>query len=493
MIEKTCTIGIDIGTTSAKVLCIDKNGDTITRAEERLCLISAKPGMAEQDPNHVYEIVTKLTATAAKTAIHKGYQPTLIGMSSAMHSLIVISEQSNPITNAILWLDGRAGEEAAAVWNSENRSVYSYTGTPIHAMSPFVKLLWLKNNALDIFTRAKRFVSIKEWLWFKWFGEWCIDESIASATGLFNLKTREWEEQALSLAGISASQLSRIVPTSYTKKGIQDKNLLSAGLTPETKFNIGASDGVLANLAHGVTHPGAMVLTIGTSLAIRTGSDVPITSESLRSFCYVLDNDKFIVGAPSNNGGILLDWLSREIFKNGNALPELCSDAEHVNTDNLYCIPHVAGERAPIWSEAAYASFIGLKLLHNQTHVMRSAIEGILFNAYSIGKNLIELVGKPEYIITSGKLFNQHWVRQFVADLFGIEIRFEEIMDASTIGAITLALDANGEKRNSPSKQTSPSEILVTEAEQSRHMNLVGRFQVYNQLLEAISDIQTNA
>ena len=490
MAENTCTLGIDVGTTSAKVLCIDKNGDTVSRSEERLHLISAQTGMAEQDPNHVYEVVTRLVTSAIQTAKQKGYQTTLIGISTAMHSLIVISNTNEPLTNAILWLDVRAGGIANSIWNSENRSVYGQTGTPIHAMSPLVKLVWMRESKSEIFSQAHRFASLKEWLWFKWFGEWCIDESIASATGLFNLKTRDWDEQALQITGVTSSQLSRIVPTSYTKSGISDEQLLSAGLTMETKFNIGASDGVLANLAHGVTHRGSMVMTIGTSLAIRSGSDVPLTNESLRSFCYVLDNERFIIGAPSNNGGILLDWLSREVFEDEHQLPELCRFAEHVETNGLYCIPHIAGERAPIWDEGATASFVGLKLHHGQVHLMRAAIEGMMYNAYAIGKNLIEQIDKPEYIIVSGKIFAMKWIRQFVADLFGITVRFEEIMDASTIGAIILAEFSSGEKLSSAMKQHVHEEIQVSEPDLIRHSKYIAQSQVYNQLLQAVHSVK---
>jgi len=497
MRERTCTVGIDIGTTSAKVLCLDENGLTITRAEEKLELIATEAGRAEQDPNHVYETVTTLFAAAVRTAAHKGFQTTLVGISAAMHSLIAIGSHNEPITNAILWLDGRAATEADAIWNSNDRFIYSETGTPIHAMSPLAKLMWIKNHSKSVFANAVRFASLKEWLWFKWFDEWCIDESMASATGLLHLKTRAWHEQALALTGIRAKQLSRIVPTTYIRAGIQDTILQTAGLTPETKFNIGASDGVLANLAHGVTHRGAMVLTIGTSLAIRTGSDTPLTDESLRPFCYILDNERFIVGAPSNNGGILLDWLSHEIFANEQLLTELCVTAEQVQADGLYCIPHVAGERAPIWQAEARASFCGLKLQHQQVHLMRAAIEGMLFNAYTIGKNLMELIGSPEYIIVSGKIFQNRWIRQFVADLFGIEVHFVEMMDASTIGAILLARGANEGNSIPDSHQTTKDEmhqstteeIQVSHVDCARHVEYIRRFEVYNQLFEVIHQV----
>lgn len=493
MKEKACSIGIDIGTTSVKALCTDSTGKTVFRAQERLELISTTPEMAEQDANYVYETVTNLLAKTVRTAKQNHMEPALVGMSAAMHSLIAVSVSNVPLTNAMLWLDRRAGHAASRIWNSADRKIYSHTGTPIHAMSPFIKLIWFAEHFPDEFAKTHRFVSLKEWIWYKWFGEWCIDESIASATGLYNLNTRQWDEDALRIAKITDSQLSRLVETSYTNKDVKDKTLHEAGISEDVWFNIGASDGVLANLAHNVTTTKAMVLTVGTSLAIRTGVNTPITNDELRSFCYVLGHEKFIIGAPSNNGGIVMDWLVNQILNSHadssseHRLSTLCQQAGTVETGNLLCIPHVAGERAPVWDEQAFATFSGLNLHHTKLHMVRSAIEGILFNAYTIGLNLIQMVGRPEYIVVSGKLFAHNWIRKLTADLFGIPVHFQDISDASTIGAIAIAKEATASLNlfsQNKVTQTVPVQIGIPDA--SSHLMLAQRYKQYIQLYEAI-------
>ncbi len=115
-------------------------------------------------------------------------------------------------------------------------------------MTRLLKLMWMRKHQPKVFEEAEKFVSQKEWIWYQWFGEWCVDASLASATGLYNLREGTWEAEVLALAGIPAEKLSTIVPTTYVKRGIREPRLILSGISPETAFNIGASDGVLANL-----------------------------------------------------------------------------------------------------------------------------------------------------------------------------------------------------------------------------------------------------
>jgi gluconokinase len=278
-----------------------------------------------------------------------------------------------------------------------------------------------------------------------------VDAAIASATGLYNLRQATWDEGALQLAGINASQLSRLVPTTYVKRDVREPRLLNAGITRETAFAIGASDGVLANLGAGVITSDQMVLTIGTSLAVRTGTSLPVTDDASRAFCYALDTDRFIVGGASNNGGIVLDWLYHKLLSGqlagepeGNRLGALIEAAAQVRADDLLFLPYVAGERAPIWEADATGVLLGLNLEHTNAHVMRAAVEGILFNAYWIASRLFERVGVPRQIVASGRVLEAEWIRQLAADIFGIPIRLRGTSDASAEGAAAIANIATG-------------------------------------------------
>jgi gluconokinase len=226
---------------------------------------------------------------------------------------------------------------------------------------------------------------------------------------------------------------------------------------------MGASDGVLANLGAGAIAGDRMVITIGTSCAVRAGRSTPFTDGATQSFCYVLDANHFIVGGPSNSGGDVLDWLAHQLAAGSGvaavpigpnisgaspaadtAVAVLIAAAESAEPGDLICVPYLAGERAPIWREDASGVFLGLRLRHTAADLMRAAIEGIILNAYVIAARMTAFDAPPRAIVATGHVLESRWIRQLVADVFGLPVRFLGAVDASATGAALLALMASG-------------------------------------------------
>ncbi len=497
MQQRGCVIGADLGTTSIKAVAFDADGHEIARATETTSLVHAEEGAAEQDPAAAYEALIRVLSQAAGGVRALGYAVERVGLSAAMHSLIPVAADGAALSPALLWMDSRAQAQASALWERpEGKAVYQRTGTPVHPMSPLVKLIWMRQRRSDLFQAAAKFVSLKEWAWYRWFGEWQVDASIASATGLYNLRERTWDSEALALAGIAADRLSTIVPTTYTRQGAREPHLAQAGISAETTFAIGASDGVLANLGVGAIGTDLLAMTIGTSLAVRTGSARPFTDAATRSFCYVLDADRYIVGGPSNSGGVVLEWLYRNVLagpapaadagRAPDSLAELIAAAESAGDDDLLCLPYVAGERAPLWNGHASGVFLGLRLRHGGAHLMRAAIEGIIFNAYGIAARLFEELGRPQRIVASGKVLETEWVRQLVADVFGLPVQYLGNVDASAMGAATLANIAVGvwTWEDAARRHASMEEITVTPAGRGAYQRKLKR---YRRLCDALT------
>jgi gluconokinase len=451
-----CTIGIDLGTTSVKAAAFDTTGREIAHASVGLALWHDDEGAAEQDPADVERALLEVLAQVAGQARALGHTVARLGLSAAMHSLIPVRDDGAPLARALLWMDQRAQQEARALWSAPaGKALYARTGTPIHAMSPLVKLLWLRTHRPELFLAASRFVSLKEWIWHRWFGEWQVDASIASATGLLNLHEGTWDAEALALAGIAADRLSAIVPTTYVRSGPREPALIQAGVGADVLVSVGASDGVLANLGVGAVDPDCMVLTIGTSCAVRTGSPRPVTDLDTRTFCYVLDPSHFVVGGPSNSGGIVLDWLYHQIVHwrpadqppaqpETDGLGAAIAAAAQADPGDLLCLPYVTGERAPLWDARARGVFSGLELRHTAADLMRAAVEGIIFNAHWIASPLFEQLGRPREIVATGGALQSNWIRQLTADVFGIPVLDASAVDASVAGAASLANIATG-------------------------------------------------
>jgi gluconokinase len=195
-----------------------------------------------------------------------------------------------------------------------------------------------------------------------------------------------------------------------------------------------------------------MALTIGTSLALRAGSARPLTDPATRAFCYVLDQGRFVVGAASNSGGNVLEWLGGLLWSGASEAPPaqrlaaLLAEAETVKAGDLLCLPYLTGERAPLWSAQARASFIGLDARHTPAHLLRAACEGIVFNAHWIASGLFAHVGRPREMLASGRVLELPWLRQLVADVFDLPVRFSGAADASARGAAMLARIATGDR-----------------------------------------------
>ncbi|MBU8880721.1 gluconokinase [Bacillus sp. FJAT-29790] len=438
-------MGLDIGTTSVKACIFNTNGKIIAEAEKMNTFYYPQSGWVEQDPIEIERsAVLAIKEAIQKAAIEKDELISL-GFSAAMHSLICVNEEGRPISPALIWADGRSNKQAEELSETIRKNIYSKTGTPIHPMTPFVKLLWMKETHYEPYKEAKYFMSIKEYLLQCWFNERVIDYSMASATGLFNPTKHKWDQELLELTGIREEQLSEIVPPTRTLTGINRHIADEMGIIPELPFVVGAADGQLANLGIGAILPGEVAVSVGTSGAIRQITKGDKISENQETFCYSFTEDSSIIGGPTNNGGIALQWL-KDLLNDQGGYEEFLAEAEQVppGADGIIFLPYINGERAPIWNQRAKGNFYGLSVTHKKEHFIRAVLEGITFNLYQIGKALEKLAGEPQKIYVNGGLARSPLWLQMMADVFEAEIYVPESHHSAAWGAAWTALVAIG-------------------------------------------------
>lgn len=457
MPEQSYYMGVDIGTTSTKAVLFDKLGKVIGSETIFYPLDTPNPLIAEQDPQEIFRAVLGTIRETVRKSFIKPEALKLVSFSSAMHSLIAVDAKGNLLTQSITWADTRSSKYAKKIKEEMNgHEIYLRTGTPIHAMSPLSKLVWLKAEKPEVCKRASKFIGIKEFVFHELFGEYIIDHSIASATGLFNLEQLEWDEGALEVAGVTPDKLSEPVPTTHQMTGIVPEHAAFMGIPEDVPFIVGASDGVLANLGVNAIEPGVLAVTIGTSGAIRTVSPVPKTDPKGRTFCYALTENHWIVGGPVNNGGIVLRWLRDEFASSEvetakrlgiDPYDVLTKIASTVNpgADGLLFHPYLTGERAPLWNANARGSFFGLSIHHKKQHMIRAVLEGIVFNLYTVLLAVEELTGEPARIQASGGFARSEMWRQLMADVFDKPVIIPESFESSCLGAVVLGMYATGE------------------------------------------------
>lgn len=442
-------IGVDIGTSGTKAIAVNYAGRVDGSTYVAYNPLPGQPGHHELDPEVLYQAVITSIEKTAQQMVALGKQVAAVSFSTAMHSIIAVDVKGNALTNVITWADARSVAYAEALKGTpEGHDIYLHTGTPIHPMSPLCKLMWLRDHQPDEFTAAHKFIGIKEFIFYRFFGEYLIDHSIASATGLFNIHTKTWYEPALKAVGITSERLSAPVPTTYTIRNLQKPYPERLTGIADAVFIIGASDGCLANLGSFATQPGDLSITIGTSGAVRMTTTQPAADKRERIFNYILTDNIYVSGGAINNGVVLLKWYTEHFLHKSltgatdlNWFVQQAAQAP-AGADGLLFLPYILGERAPIWDADAKGVFVGVHAGHTQAHFMRAIIEGINYALYQVASSVQEAIGAIQHIYASGGFINAPLWLQWLTDLFGREIKVISSDDASAVGAAMLGLQA---------------------------------------------------
>lgn len=430
-------IGVDIGTTSTKVILFDEKNRIRAQANIGYPTFRPSPGFAEQDPLEVYRAFETAVRQLTQN-LQEADEVAFISFSAAMHGLIAVDEVGEPLTNMMIWADNRAANQIDKMKQQDDwLSYYRKTGTPVHPMSPFAKLLWIKEET-DLLSRAHKFIGIKEFIFHRLIGEYVVDYSIASATGLFNIHTLEWDKEILSIVGIRPEQLAKPVEvtTAFT---LLDPRVL--GLSPSANLVVGASDGCLANLGTAATNQGDVAFTIGTSGALRMTVDRPLLDEQGRTFCYYLSPGRWVIGGAVNNGGNVIQWLNDLLYEGEHTVYEAMPQAIKETTpgaEGLFFFPYINGERAPFWDGSLRGTYHGLSSFHTKAHFIRATLEGILFNLKEVFEIVEEIGGAATAIKASGGFLQSAEWAQLAADILGMGLTVIESPESSSLGAVLL-------------------------------------------------------
>jgi gluconokinase len=443
-------IGLDIGTTSTRALLFDEEWRVYQRAAVEYETIYLPPNGAEQDPERIFKaVLTSVAELMQKAGVPKN-KIVGMGISSALYSLIPVDNHGLALFPMLIWADGRSSPIAKSLRETlDHQRLYQLTGCPLQPLYPLSKLRWLKENHREIFEQAARFISIKEYVLFRLFGEYVVDWSLASATGLFNIHDLNWEEEALNVAGIKREQLSQPVPPSHVLQGIKEPYASKMGLPPGLPVVIGAGDGPLANLGAGCLTRGQVNIDIGTSGAIRMLANRPLLDAEQRTWCYCLAEDHWVSGGIISNAGNVLRWL-REIVGDaetatanrlGIAPDDIFSQYAAqvpVGADKLIFLPFLNGEKNPYWNADARGVFAGLAFTHTKQHLVRALLEGIAYSINSIYQVLNQLDPIAEIRLTGGFAKSELWCH-ILAGILGRTVSLPQVTEGSGLGAAIMA------------------------------------------------------
>jgi gluconokinase len=448
-------LGIDLGTGSCKSVVVDEKGGILGFGIGRYGGVDAGSKWQEQDPR---DLVAAATASVRNALADAGVDPegcSGLSMGGALHSLLALDSRGNPLTGVITWADGRGLRQAEGVREgSTSIRLYQETGCPVHGMYPLYKILWLRQNRPDVFRETRRYVTAKEYVLAEFTGRFATDFSLASGSGLFDVRKLRWSDLALDLASVREEQLSTLLPPSALHGRLKPGMARRLGIPDRTPVITGSSDAANSSLGAGAVSPMQATCMVGTSGALRVISGRPIFDEKGRSWCYAVDEHHWLVGGAVNNGGIALSWL-RDILNRALLPPRSDGDLGFEDILDLaaqappgaggvVCLPFFAGERSPNWNLNAKAVFFGMTLEHDLRHLARAMLEGIAFRLRSVQEMLAGVGLDIHQIIASGGFTKSEFWIQVMTDALNRRISVPRWGETSALGAAFWAMVGAG-------------------------------------------------
>ena len=372
-------IGIDLGTSSTKMLLLDEQGVVHAEVAHDYPLEFPQPGWSQQDPAHWWQAVKRGMPQLLK-GIDTG-SVAGIGVAGQMHGLVVLDESDNIIRPAILWNDGRTAKQVDYLNNVIGKDKLSKLTANI-AFAGFTapKILWMQENEPENFAKIARIMLPKDYVNYLLTGVHACDYSDASGMLLLDVEHKCWSREMLEICGVQERQMPKLFESYECIGTLKPEVAAELGLPETVKVCAGAGDNAAAAVGTGVEGQGGCNISLGTSgtVFISSKSFGVDDTNALHAFAHA-DGGWHLMGCMLSAASCN-KWLLEDIFKTSDHAAEQApiSD-EKLGKNHVFFLPYLMGERSPINDTNARGTFIGMTMDTTRADLVQVVLEGVAF------------------------------------------------------------------------------------------------------------------
>ena len=410
-------IGIDLGTTEAKAAAIGLDGRLLGLGRAGYPMDVGVDGRAEQSPADWWAAV----AAAVRRSGRSGLDVLAICGVGQGPTLAVVDASGEPVRPAITWQDrrptagGRAGSGCCRRWRG-----------------------WR--------ARSRASVERATWLLAAWdaLGLWLSGEAAASIQG----HETALDEATLLAAGVRPSVVPAARAFGSRLGELRPDAAEALGLRAGIPVIVGVNDGTASMLGAGLRAPGDAVDTGGASGGLGIYTDRAIEADGLFVAPAPLPG-RWVVGGAMTALGASVDWLREDVLRGAVDAGTLLAEAAAVpaGAGGLVFLPYLAGERAPLFDEAARGAFVGLTLGHGRAELARAVLEGAAFAMRSVAEPLAAAGAPIRVLRPAGRRTpGDAWAR-IKADVLGVPVEIPSVGESAVVGAAILAAAGVGASR----------------------------------------------
>lgn len=435
-------IGIDLGTSSVKLLLAGGKGNIVREASEEYPVSYPHGGWSEQDPRDWLDAIKRGMVTLLKGV--DAAQVRGLSFGGQMHGLVMLDECDNVIRPAILWNDGRTQEETEYLNEVVGRAKLSALTANI-AFAGFTapKVLWMKKHEPENFARIAKIMLPKDYVAYMLTGVHCTDLSDASGMLLLDVERGEWSREMCDICGVEPQWLPKLY-NSYEVVGTLKKSAAAAlGLGETVKVIAGAGDNAAAAVGTGTVGDGACNVSLGTSGTIfiaseRFGVD---KANALHSFRHA-DGGYHLMGCMLS-AAACNKWWVEDILRGDHA--EEQAHMTKIGANEVFFLPYMMGERSPHNDVDARSMFVGMRPDTTRADMGLAVMEGVAFGL----RDCLEIargngVDVKSTRICGGGAKSAVW-RKVIANVLGMPVHCVRTEKGPSFGAALLAMVGCGE------------------------------------------------
>ena len=437
-------IGIDLGTSSVKLLLMDELGVIHQQVTREYPLEFPHPGWSQQAPEDWKDAVLsglqELTANCDKRQIAG------IGTGGQMHGLVVLDRDDNVIRPAILWNDGRTAAQVDYLNDVIGKQKLSaWTANIAFAGFTAPKILWMRENEPENFARIAKIMLPKDYVNYVLTGVHCCDYSDASGMLLLDVAHKRWSKEMLELCGITEAQMPALYESYETVGTLRPEIAQLLGFPENVKVCAGAGDNAAAAVGTGVVGDGGCNISLGTSGTVfissrQFGVD---PNNALHAFAHA-DGGYHLMGCMLSAASCN-KWLMDDILRTKDYAGEQAPITdEKLGTNHVYFLPYLMGERSPINDTNARGAFIGMSMDTSRADMTQAVLEGVAFairDSVEVAKSLgIPLTSS---MLCGGGAKSPLW-RRILANVLNMPLTIPASEQGPGMGGAMLAMVACG-------------------------------------------------
>ena len=445
-------IGVDLGTQSMKGLLVDASGKIVAEASSSYDPIYPNPAWAEEVPSDWIEALKKIVHELLATSGISPEEVGTIGMDAINDSVVAIDKDGNPLMNSIIWLDRRAEAETRDVATRISpERVFEITGLNLDSSHTAAKMLWIKRNRPELFDKCKNILNVDSFMVHWMTGESVVDYAQASASMIYNVSKKCWDDETAKAFDLDPTLLGRIGNPEEVCGHLSERAAAELGLTTKTKVIIGTGDEHSACVGSGLVKPGMVCDITGTAEPVAAVADKPVfdtlghlveTHHHADARWWLIENPGFVSGGSTR-------WFRDTLLKSDSYdIMNVMAKNSPIGSNGVTFLPCMQGAMTPTWNGSARGTFTGLTLNNSFDDITRSVFEGISFGLRDNVDRFEEIgMNCSNVRIVGGSTKSPFWC-QMKADLLGKPMTATKNSEGAAIGAAMLASVAEGNFKN---------------------------------------------